>query len=262
MTPKLRRRLLIATVVPLALCAVLSIAGRVARRRTSPTVTVGAHILHERNLFADLYGARIADGVILFDAGVDPAGGALDRLLADLGATRSDVRQVFLTHGHFDHVAAAPLCSRAIVRIGALDVDLLAQRVRPPLIGFIMRSLMPVGPIDGATAMPGRVDIDVGGGARVTAIPTPGHTPGSYVFVYDGVLFAGDTLIIDGDRLDYAVPAFSVDPPQNRRSVATLVDALQGLTVERVCTGHQGCTPPGRATAMLAELAGRARSGR
>ena len=112
--------------------------------------------------------------IILFDAGVDRAGAALDRLLGALDADRDDVREVFLTHGHFDHVAASPLCAQAKIRVGAPDV---------------------------------------------------------------------------------------VIPAANHRSIAALADALAGVGVQTVCTGHMGCTPPGRGGAMLAALVERARRG-
>jgi glyoxylase-like metal-dependent hydrolase (beta-lactamase superfamily II) len=206
-------------------------------------------------LFTDIYGARAGAGVILFDAGVDPAGGALDRLLAGLGATRADVTDVFLTHGHFDHVAAAPECSRARIRVGAPDVDFMAQRV--PYIGTfsvkLLRALFPVPPVIATDPISGRVQIPVGPD-RVLAIPTPGHTPGSYVFVFDKTLFAGDSMVIDGDKLGFAMASFSVDPAANKQSIAALADALEGADVQTVCTGHMGCTPPGHGASMLVKL--------
>jgi glyoxylase-like metal-dependent hydrolase (beta-lactamase superfamily II) len=218
-------------------------------------------VQRERNLFTDIYGARAGGGVILFDAGVDPAGGALDRLLGSLGATRSDVREVFLTHGHFDHVAASPLCTHAKIRVGAPDVEFLAQRapMLAPFAGKALRALFPVPPFYATDALAGRVDIPLGGEDKVLAVPTPGHTPGSYVFVFDKMLFVGDSMIIDGDKLGFAMSAFSVDLAANRRSLAALTDALVGVDVQTVCTGHMGCTPPGRGAAMLAELLDKAR---
>ena len=62
-----------------------------------------------RNFFTEIYGVRVGDKVILFDAGVGTEGRALDALLGALNARRDDVSQVFLTHGHFDHVAASPV---------------------------------------------------------------------------------------------------------------------------------------------------------
>src|SRR4051812_18266254 len=100
-----RWRLLRIAVALLATFVAFVVVARLLRRRSSPPEQRG-RLLRERNLFTDIYGARTAAGVILFDAGVDTEGGALDRLLGTLGATRSDVHEVLLTHGHFDHVAA------------------------------------------------------------------------------------------------------------------------------------------------------------
>ena len=254
-----RRRGLRILVIFVVIFVALFGGARIARRATSTPEPLG-RVQRERNLFTDIYGARAGGGVILFDAGVDPAGGALDRLLRTLGATRADVRDVFLTHGHFDHVAASPLCTRAKIRVGEPDVEFLAQRVPmvAPVAGKILHALFPVPPVDATDALVGRVDVQVGED-KVIAIPTPGHTAGSYVFIFDKMMFAGDSLIIDGDKLDFAMPAFSVDPPANRRSIAALADALSGVDVQTICTGHMGCTPPGRGAAMLVALLERAR---
>src|SRR3954465_13897130 len=127
MARKSSRVLRIGIALCLTVVAVV-VACRILRHSTSPPEIIG-RVQRERNLFTDIYGARAGGGIILFDAGVDPEGGALDRLLQTLGATRAAVRDVFLTHGPFDPVAASPLCTRAKIRVGEPDVEFLAQRV-------------------------------------------------------------------------------------------------------------------------------------
>lgn len=235
---------------------------RMLRHKTSPPEQLD-RVFRERNFFTEIYGARTSAGVILFDAGVDTEGGALDRLLGALGATRSDVHDVFLTHGHFDHVAAAPLCVHARIRVGAPDVEFMAQRAPmiAPLAGRLFRDLLPVNPVHATDPITGaRVEIPVGED-KVLAFPVPGHTPGSYVFVFDKIMFVGDSITIDGDKLGYAMAAFTVDNEGNHRAVDALAGALAGVDVQTICTGHQGCTAPGKAPAMLKGLFERAKSG-
>ena len=261
MPPRRRSRLLWLAVALASAVVVFVAVARMLRHSTSPPEIIG-RVQRERNLFTDIYGARTSGGVILFDAGVDPEGGALDRLLGSLNATRSDVSNVFLTHGHFDHVAASPLCAHAKIRVGAPDVEFLAGRAPmiAPAAGKVLRAIFPPPPVFATDPLDGRADIAVGGGDHVLALPTPGHTPGSYVFVFDKMLFAGDSIIIDGDKLDFAMRAFTIDPEGNKRAIAALADALAGVPVETVCTGHMGCTPPGRGAAMLAALFARAKA--
>jgi hydroxyacylglutathione hydrolase len=258
-----RRSRLLWTVVALGATFVAFVATmRHLRHRSSPPEQLG-RVLRERNLFTDISGARTSAGVILFDAGVDPEGGALDRLLGALGATRSDVHDVFLTHGHFDHVAAAPLCVHARIRVGAPDVEFMAQRAPmiAPLAGRLFRDLLPVNPVLATDPMTGRLEIPVGDD-KVLALPLPGHTPGSYAFVFDKILFVGDSITIDGDKLGYAMSLFTIDNDGNHRAVAALGGFLDGVDVQMICTGHQGCTPQGKAPAMLKGLFERAKEGK
>jgi hydroxyacylglutathione hydrolase len=258
--PRRRSRLLWIAVALGATFVAFVATMRILRHRTSPPEQLG-RVQKERNFFSDLYGARTSAGVIVIDAGIDTEGGALDRLLGSLGATRSDVREVLLTHGHFDHVAAAPLCVHARIRVGAPDVEFMAQRAPMigPLAARLLRDLLPVNPVQATDPLIGRVEIPVGED-KVLAIPLPGHTPGSYVFVFDKILFTGDSLTVDGDKLGFAMGPFTIDRDGNRRSLGDLAAALQGVDVQRVCTSHQGCTPAGTAAAMLKGLSERAKA--
>jgi glyoxylase-like metal-dependent hydrolase (beta-lactamase superfamily II) len=240
---------------------VFLVTARLMRHKSTPPEAIGPRVQRVRNLFTEIYGARTTTGVILFDGGVDATGSALDRLLGGLSAARSDVTDVFLSHGHFDHIAHAPLCAHAKIYVGAGDVEFLAQRA--PQYGTfgvkMLRAIFPPPPVIATNPLEGRTEIAVGAD-RVLAIPVPGHTPGSYLFVFAKVMFAGDSINIDGDKLDFAMAPFTKDREGNRRSIAALGEALRGVDVQTVCTGHQGCTLPGRAPAMLAALIERAKS--
>jgi glyoxylase-like metal-dependent hydrolase (beta-lactamase superfamily II) len=233
---------------------------RMRRRRplASEPRQVHAGVVHVRNAFTDLYAARAGSDVLVFDAGFDPAGRALGVLLSALSAGFDDVSDVFLSHGHFDHVAAAPLCRHARIHTGAADVEMLAHRTRVIPLGVrIFDRALPVPAVETTHPLRGRTVIPLQDGRSVTAIPFPGHTAGSYLMLFDGVLFAGDSLRIVDGRLELALLPFSVNLAENRRSAARILELLEGAHVEVVCTGHQGCTPPGEAMAMLEDLRGR-----
>jgi hydroxyacylglutathione hydrolase len=231
------------------------IAMRAKQNGFDPPDALRRDVVHVRNFFTDLYGARIGDRVILFDGGVGPEGRALDALLSALKASRDQVSDVFLTHGHFDHVASAPLCHKARIHVGIRDTDMMAHKTEhEPFAARTFHRILPVPPVAATAAFLGeRTEVDLGDGKKMVALPLPGHTPGSYVFVYEGILFAGDSIQISGGKLGFADTAFSVDPAENRRGIATLKAALGDLKVEQVCTGHQGCTS-GDAKALLDEL--------
>ena len=62
---------------------------------------------------------RGADGVVIIDPGPTSCLPALERGLADLGATLADVRQVLLTHIHLDHAGAA---GTIVARVPGVEV--------------------------------------------------------------------------------------------------------------------------------------------
>lgn len=104
---------------------------------------------------------------------IDPAEDS-DALSSFLGDVSIDV--VVLTHGHFDHVGGAWACDGAKVMMHEADlpyVDQFYPDHRP-----VDRYLDEADEI-----VPG-----------LTVLHTPGHSPGSLVFLIDGVLFAGDLL--------------------------------------------------------------------
>lgn len=245
---------LAALVVLAAVAAVFVVRSRRSQADVAHAIAPG--IVQVHNFLSDIYGTRVGAGVILFDTGLDPAGHAIDELLRALSANRSDVSDVFLTHAHADHAAGAGLFPNARIYIGASDGDVLAQRVAArPIVPRLFGLMLAPPPAQATNLLDGRSDVTIAAGRSVLALPFPGHTPGSFLYLFDGVLFTGDSIQMEGDALTRANPNHSVDPAGNARSIARLPDAVKDLRLDIVCTGHMGCSRGADARQLVAALA-------
>ena len=205
-----------------------------------------------------LYAARVGDSAVLFDTGGDEHGRPVDALLGPMGMSRANVGLIFLTHGHFDHIQGAVPFSTAKIHLGLGDVGLAAGTTPPEavvtrLLGLVMQGT----PVKVTEPLSGVQVVAIGGGKTVKAIPMPGHTPGSYAFLYDGVLFVGDSMVFKEGRLDTTPAMFDPRPEENRAAIRSLKTQLVADAVEMVCTGHGGCTAKGLGRNLLDDLIAR-----
>ena len=183
------------------------------------------------------------DGLRLVDAGM---GLAADRVLDQLAASgrrATDVREIWLTHAHPDHVGGLRKLkdvTGAQVVASAVEKPIIEGVVpvpRPdaetlPLLARLMR--LPESRYEGLT-----VDWTVEDGEKLaggwTVGATPGHSPGHVSFWHPQkrALLLGDVLLnVAGLRLPIA--SATVDMDQNKRSLRRLLD----LEVETLCFGH------------------------
>jgi hydroxyacylglutathione hydrolase len=205
-----------------------------------------------------LFAARPGAHVILFDTALDPEGRPIDAALGALRASRSDVSDVFLTHGHMDHTAGAALLGKAKIHLGAGDVALAEGKAEPEaLFGKVMNKIVPAPPVTVTDPLSAASTVDVGDGKNVKALPVPGHTPGSYAFLYDGVLFVGDIMVFKQGRLELPPRMFDHHPEENKTAIRSLKTQLGEAPVETVCTAHGGCTPKGLGRSLLDDLISR-----
>ena len=131
------------------------------------------------------------------------------------------VGAILTTHGHADHVQAV-----AQVR-SALDIPYRIHPLDAPAAG-----ISPFDPIsEGEHIAVGR--------ASLTAVHTPGHTPGSTCFVAGPLLFSGDTLFPGG-------PGATADPDRFAEIMTSLQERLFALPDDTaVLPGHGAPTTIG-----------------
>jgi glyoxylase-like metal-dependent hydrolase (beta-lactamase superfamily II) len=168
----------------------------------------------------------------IVDTGVGGSAGSIEQALGQVGIDWSAVGDVILTHKHNDHVGS------------------LAEimELAPDATGYAGAEDIPS--ISAPRAITELADGDTVFGLQV--VTTPGHTPGS-ISVYDaanGIVVAGDALIVEGGRPNFPGAQFTEDMDEARRSVAKLGE----LTFETLLVGH-GEPIEGGASAAVAELA-------
>jgi glyoxylase-like metal-dependent hydrolase (beta-lactamase superfamily II) len=249
------KRLLVVIVI----LAALAVAGIIfmlrwgTNRVDTPEKVGETGIVRVRNFYVDLYGTKTSSSVLVFDAGLGSSL-AIEAMLAGLEVQNEEVTDLFLTHGHFDHFAGTPLLAKAKVHAGKADADLLAgERSNPKLVPRAIGVLtsMPVVKID--DALSGEVSIDAGGEPLI-AIPMPGHSPGSYAFIIRGVMIVGDAFNYYQNMLMEPPGVFTEDPALARESIKKLPDIMKKYAVQKICTGHGGCTPDGKAEELVAKM--------
>ena len=148
---------------------------------------------------------------------------------------------VLVTHGHFDHFGGVAPLARHFdipVYVGESDATELADNGLGVAAGFDIE------PVAGAVTISGEQVLDLP--IEVLAIPTPGHSRGSYTFALgEEHLFSGD-LIFQGSVGRTDLPGGDMDQLLN--SIATLVRRFPPDAT--VHCGHGPDTSLGRELAL------------
>jgi glyoxylase-like metal-dependent hydrolase (beta-lactamase superfamily II) len=195
----------------------------------------------------------------LIDAGLPGSRRPLERYLARLGRSMSELRRIVCTHGHPDHIGGvremtADTEAEVLMHpadIAGLKVTLREAwnaRGRGKLIAWFTRGPHAATPIHDGEELP------VLGGLQV--IHTPGHTPGSVCFYAPKhrILFTGDVLQVIKGRVTFAHRYFSSDFAMACESVERLTE----FDVRTIAFSHYPAWTED-ANGILAGLARRAR---
>ncbi len=180
------------------------------------------------------YVVPVAGGVVLVDTGEDA-----------LIANRT-VLAVLVTHAHHDHYAAAARFPTVQVFVGADDIARMKGETQH--LGAIQTQWRANnGGKDRLPPLPAQLSSLVDqqqlelGAETFRAVAVPGHTPGSFVFLYRDVLFGGDTAMAINGALRPIDDGYSDDP---RLALASLAK-LRREQFTTVLDGHRGVTTIG-----------------
>lgn len=163
--------------------------------------------------------------------------GQIDRL----GKTVNDLKRILLTHAHRSHLmglARLKTLSGATVYAHEWEADVVAgeRKAQPVPLGPISPAsllTMRAGLALGAKHPPCRVDEYLTDGEKVgpvTAIHTPGHTPGHCVFYWPErqALFTGDN-VATWPKVSAGWPNFQLDDSLFRASLLRMVEKVREI---------------------------------
>ena len=239
------RKLLIALACVVAL-PLLAFAGLFATREPPDGARVEAApgVIGVEAGGAYAWTVRTSHGAVLVDAGLDATGAAILRELKASNVDPAQVQAVLITHGHPDHYAAARLFKKATVVLGSDDLGMMhGDRTHYSTFGKIIGTLMPSPPAPQAvTPVRGNEHLEFDG-ARFTVVATPGHTPGSVMYLYKDLLFTGDSLMRKKNGVTIVGALFSEDASMN----CTSLEALEGLSFDTIADGHAGVASAAKA---------------
>ena len=177
------------------------------------------------------------DFLICFDTGFSV--GSIKKEFDRIGFNPENVNYIFLTHSDSDHTGGLNLFKNAELYLSA-DEEQMIHKKTPRFFGFSYNKS-----INRAYTTLKDEDVIKAGETKVTAIATPGHTPGSMSYlVNDSILVVGDALALrKGKVRPFArLPLGSLlnmDLTTQQESIKKLAK-LRNVSV--MLTGHSGFT--------------------
>lgn len=173
----MRNGLRLAAIVSLGVAAQASSQNPSAWTRTTPAFNVIGPIDYVGTEGLAAYLIHTSAGAILIDGTMPENAAAIVRNVVARGVKMRDVKYLLLSHAHFDHaggLAALKRASGAKLVVGAADAAAVNSGIPPGETNYgVIR--FPAAKVDRAIRDGERVTL---GGVTLTAVATPGHTPG------------------------------------------------------------------------------------
>lgn len=193
---------------------------------------------------SNIYGIRYDEGIALIDVGYsDQQWNRMSRCMGDWGLSVSMVKDVFITHAHFDHAGNAWRFSEQGTKVHASEESAKLIERGNPEMERLFGSSWTCSKVDGLLR-DGDV-CDLMGTASIRVIATPGHSAGSLTFLVhvDGIVAAmtGDMLFITPQAPEDAVGVELGYAGGSDYSQEALVGSFERLSDEHIdllCPGH------------------------
>lgn len=167
--------------------------------------------------------------VAFIDANNDTSGESLLAALNQGGYAPGDVSDIFITHGHGDHLGGISAFPEAEIHGFTAD-------------NYLIEEEGPEG-VEITTALNDGDLISLGQGLEMEVFHIPGHTPGSAAYLLGGVLFMGDAATAKKDGTIAPPPRFfSEDPDQAEAAIRNLANELaqRGGEIQWLAFSHSG----------------------
>jgi hydroxyacylglutathione hydrolase len=166
-----------------------------------------------RDDFVNFYLVKDSDSYVAIDSGNNPKNVAGE--LKKLNIDPLQIKAVFLTHTHMDHIAGLRIFTNAKIYLSKDEK-------------FNYKRLNPMN--DGETVNIGSINIK--------CIFTPGHTTGSACYLVNGnLLFSGDNLSLKDGSAETFNNFFNSD---TKRQITSLAKLKNLDTIKFVFTAHYG----------------------
>ena len=170
------------------------------------------------------------------------------KYVAGLGKSAQDVKRILITHSDIDHVGSLKALQQATgartyasqIEAQAIAVGKVSREITPTGFSFrrilfaLLRPFFKVAPFEVDEIVTDGQILPILGELQV--LDTPGHTPGhiSFYSPSTGVLFCGDSMVVDENKLQGSRPGVTWDAESATRSV----QKQSTLGAKTVCSGH------------------------
>ena len=192
----------------------------------------GTNIYAIKNAINTVYFINTGGGYIMVDAGSDRP--KIETSIQEIGIDKNYVKWILLTHSDYDHVASLALFPNAAIYMNRDEFPLINGTVkRSPFGGNSLPEGVSVNSIN---SLSDAQELSFGG-SEIKCIASPGHTPGSMMYLVDSrYLFSGDAFKVS--RGNMAVHPYTMDAKLAKLTMKRLEETINGSSI--VLTAHYG----------------------